>query len=375
MQRDELTQEFALSKMRAIENEAKKFLIGIDDSIQNLVLGLFTGVPYSEGDRKNIGQGHTLLMAAPGAGKTDLGRTIGSAIDSKFSFLGFNPEMKMSDFHGSEIYDQISGKFFFAEGPVYSHIVLADEVNRGHPKVQASLLQTMEERISITSRLDSILKKVVNNIVRLYPIKEGSNKLIFWLVATGNQFEQEGTYPIPEAQLDRFTLCFAINPPKRKDEIRVRLNNVFDPNDESRGPRVNKVVTLEEVWDISRFILRHVKPVSGTSADEAMMRFIENSRPRRKSRSDDREFASPELKKFVDNYVKAGLSTRANFHFEAAARTMAFRRGENFISIDDVKDVARMVMPHRILLKPLARGRNISQQDVVEEILRLTDLP
>src|SRR3989338_2483394 len=124
MQRDELTQEFALSKMRAIENEAKKFLIGIDDSIQNLVLGLFTGVPYSEGDRKNIGQGHTLLMAAPGAGKTDLGRTIGSAIDSKFSFLGFNPEMKMSDFHGSEIYDQISGKFFFAEGPVYSHIVL-----------------------------------------------------------------------------------------------------------------------------------------------------------------------------------------------------------------------------------------------------------
>jgi len=366
--------EFALEKMKKIPQEQRKLLIGIDDFLDKLALAPFIGVPYSEGNRKNIGQGHTLLMAAPGAGKTDGARSLANTIDAQFSFIGFNPEMKTSDLMGGEIYNQLSGEFFFAEGPMYGHIILADEINRGHPKSQASLLQAMEERVGISSRMNLKLKKVVNTIIPLFPVEPNSHKLISLIIGTANQFEQEGTYPIPEAQLDRFTLFLDVPPPKRADEKRVRLSNVYDLNDETKGPQIQKVITLNETWDISRFIIRYVRPINGTQADEAMMRFVENSRPKRKGEKELREFAHPKLIKFIDDYVKAGLSTRANFHFEATARTLAFRRGRNYISVDDVKEVARMVMPHRILLKPLAKGRGYSQRDVVEEILKLTDL-
>ncbi len=380
--KEEITKEFVFDKRDKIMAEYRKILIGIDETGEELIRDILTGVPYSENGRKRIGKPPTLLMAEPGAGKTDSAVTIASSIDGKFSFVPFNPEMKVSDLIGADIYDPSSGSFYFADGPVCSsHIILADEISRGHPKTQASLLQVMEERVAIASRMDTILKRIVSKVKRLVPITEDpeEHRMISWIIGTGNPFEQEGTYPIPEAQLDRFTTCRAIKRPKREDEKKVRLTSVYNPHDENTSPRVQKVTNLEEIYDMTNFIIRYVRPINklpDDRADELVQRLMENSRPRDRQDKEDRRICAPaELKKFVDNYVKAGLSVRANFHFEAAARTLAFFRDQDHISVDDIKDMARLVMPHRIMLKPLARGRNIKQHDVVEEILRLTPMP
>ena len=379
--KEEVNRDFCLEKAAAILAEYRKILIGLDSTWEGLIRDLLTGVPYSENGRKRIGKPPTLLMAAPGVGKTDSAVTIASAIDGKFSFIPFNPEMKVSDLIGADIYDPSSGSFYFAEGPICSsHIVLADEISRGHPKTQACLLQVMEERVAIASRMDAVLKRIVSQVKRLVPISDKSEekRCISWIVGTGNPFEQEGTYPIPEAQLDRFTTCRSIDLPKREDEKRIRLTSVYNPYDENASPMVQKATNLSEVWNMTGFIIKDVRPINelpDDSANELLQRLVENSRPREKNKEERRIHSPEKLQKFIDNYVKAGLSPRANFHFEAVARTLAFFRQRNYISVDDIKDVARLVMAHRIMLKPLAKGRGIKQHDVVEEILRLTPLP
>ncbi|MBI2065413.1 MAG: AAA family ATPase [Candidatus Yanofskybacteria bacterium] len=378
---EEVTRDFCFDRYAKLQKEYRTMLIGIDETGDRLIRDVLTGVPYSENGRKRIGKPPTLLMAAPGFGKTDSAVTIASAIDGRFSFIPFHPEMKVSDLLGADIYDPASGSFYFAEGPVCtSHIVLADEISRGHPKTQACLLQVMEERVAIGSRMDSVLKRIVSKITRLVRITDEPDEVrqIQWIIATGNPFEQEGTYPIPEAQLDRFTTCYGIDAPGREDEKKIRLTSVYDPNDERNSPKVQKVTTLKEIYDMTNFIIRYVRPINqlpDDSANELLQRYMENSRPKGKSDGERRVSAPSELRDFVDNYVKAGLSPRANFHFEAASRTLAFFRERNYISVDDIKDVARLVMAHRIMLKPLAKGRGVKQQDVVEEILRLTPLP
>lgn len=379
--KEEITRDFCLEKAAAILVEYEKILIGLTSTGEGLIRDLLTGVPYSESGRKRIGKPPTLLMSAPGVGKTDSAVTIASAIDGKFSFIPFNPEMKVSDLIGADIYDPSSGSFYCAEGPVCSsHIVLADEISRGHPKTQACLLQVMEERVGIVSRMDVVLKRIVSQVKRLVPISDEpeEKRYISWIIGTGNPFEQEGTYPIPEAQLDRFSTCRSIDLPKREDEKKIRLTKVYNPYNEDASPRVKQVTNLSEIWDMTDFIITSVRPMNelpNDSANELLQRLVENSRPREKNKEERRVSAPEKLRKFIDNYVKAGLSPRANFHFEAVARTLAFFRQGNYISVDDIKDVARLVMAHRIMLKPLARGRGIKQQDVVEEILRLTPVP
>lgn len=379
--KEEIDRDFCFDKRKAVLNEYGKIIIGLPDVGEALFRDLVTGVPYSESGTKRIGKPPTLFMAGPGYGKTDSAVTIASSIDAKFSFIPFNPEMKVSDLIGADIYDPASGAFYHAPGPVCSsHIILADELNRAHPKTQACLLQVMEERVAISSRMDSVLKKIVSKITKLVPITDDSEEKrhISWIVATGNQFEQEGTYPIPEAQLDRITTCRTIDILAREDEKRLRLTTVFNPYDEYASPKVQKVTNLEEIYDMTMFIIKDVRPINQNPddfANEMMQRYVENSRPKIKGKEERRKYASPQLMADVDSYVKAGLSPRANFHWEAVARSLAFFRGRSYITVDDIKDVAREVMTHRIMLKPLARGRNIKQRDIVDEILRLTLLP
>ena len=319
--REVVDRDFCFDRYRKLQKEYQTMLIGIDETGNKLIRDVLTGVPYSENGRKRIGKPPTLLMAAPGFGKTDSAVTIASAIDGRFSFIPFHPEMKVSDLLGADIYDPASGSFYFAEGPVCtSHIVLADEISRGHPKTQACLLQVMEERVAIGSRMDSVLKRIVSKITRLVSITDDPEDVrqIQWIIATGNPFEQEGTYPIPEAQLDRFTTCYGIDAPGREDEKKIRLTSVYDPFDEKRSPRVKKVTNLPEIYDITSFIIRYVRPINqlpDDSANELLQRYVENSRPKSKREEERRVSAPVELRDFVDNYVKAGLSPRANFHF------------------------------------------------------------
>src|SRR5207249_7485672 len=219
-----------------------------------------------------------------------------------------------------------------------SHVVLADEINRGHPKTQACLLQVMEERIAVASRMDSVLRKIVSKVTRLVPISDESQekRLVSWIIGTGNPVEQEVTYPIPEAQLDRFTRCYGIKRPKREDEKRIRLSNVYNINDENASPQVQKVTNLAEIYGMTNFIIKYVRPINqipDDPDDELLQRLFENSKPKIKNEKERRPHAPQELRNFIDNYVKAGLSSRANFHFEGSARTRAFFRGRNYVSV------------------------------------------
>src|SRR3989338_7033294 len=160
-----IDKDFCFDRRDKIMTEYRKILIGIDETGEMLIQDLLSGVPYSDMGRKRIGKPPTLLNAEPGVGKTDSAVTIASSIDGKFSFVPFNPEMKVSDLIGADIYDPASSSFYHAEGPVCSsHIVLADEISRGHPKTQACLLQVMEERVAIGSSMDSVLKRIVSKI-------------------------------------------------------------------------------------------------------------------------------------------------------------------------------------------------------------------
>lgn len=367
MDQDMLTLEKARSKIEAIKSECKKRLFGIDQAIENLLVGLFSAIPYSIGGKKDLGQGHVLLMAPPGFGKTDMMQAIAQTIQGKYSFFSGHPEMKISEIVGGDEYEMSSGRYFLRRGPCFAHIILYDEINRTHPKAQALWLPAMEERCIAMNIHNPETGAIENKKYRLYPVSEDENdeRMFFWVVASGNPFEQEGTYTIPEAQLDRFSICFNIDLPSEENEQKIRLESVYK---KYGGPVIQPVMDLETAYAIPRLIAESVRFEKSASA--YMGRLIHNSRP-----SPNRmRYARRSFLKEIDLYVKAGLSPRSNFAFQAVARTIAFLRGRDYVAVDDVKAAAKLVMPHRLLLQPKARGRR-KPYEVVEGILSNTEVP
>lgn len=371
----------ALQEVDAIKAEIEKFIFGARRTINNMLLGFFSLVPYDDGRKKRLGQAHALVMSPPGYGKTGSARILANTISGKYTFIAGHPEMKIPEMLGFDMYHQPTGTFFFVKGPIFANIVITDEINRIHPKAQAFNLQAMEERIVVVNSINIEQKRIDNTVHRLTPISdkpEDQDTLVYWNIATGNPFEQEGTYTIPEAQLDRFSIFFGINLPDREEEMKIRLENVY--GDDINRPEVQTVMDLPRALEIAHMATR-VRMGPGIS--QYMMRLIENSRPLGVYEDKDtgeliyseRKFATPELRQYVDIYGKAGLSPRSNFHFQAVVKTHAFMNGRDYVSADDVKYVARLVMTHRILLKREARARNIKQHHVVEKILNSTEIP
>jgi MoxR-like ATPase len=369
----------ALGEIDQIGREIEKFIFGAARTRENLVSAFFTLIPYDDGRKKRLGCAHPLIMSPPGYGKTGSARILASTIGGRYAFIAGHPEMKISEIVGLDMYDQATGKFFFAKGPIFSHIVITDEINRIHPKSQAFNLQAMEERIVSVNIINSDLRVVENKTFRLTPIVDGNeDELMYFNIATGNPFEQEGTYIIPEAQLDRFSVFFSINLPDRREEKRIRLENVY--GDDDNRPKVETVMDPSRANEIAHLIVDIVKMKDDDAMSENMMRVIENSRPHGEYEDKDtgelitskREFSTSKLREDVDSYVKAGLSPRANFHYQAVARTRAFMLGRDYVTIDDIKYVARLVMTHRILLNREARPRGIKQHHIVDDILKKT---
>ncbi len=308
--------------IKTVRTEIAKVIIGQDDIVEQLIVSLFA-------------KGHTLLIGVPGLAKTLLIRTLARALDLKFNRIQFTPDLMPGDISGTEIIeDDISTghkHFRFVKGPIFSNIVLADEINRTPPKTQAALLEAMEEH-SVTAAGQT------------YKLDEP-----FFVLATQNPIEQEGTYPLPEAQLDRFMFNIWLGYPSAQEEI-----NIVKSTTVQLTPQINKIINAEQIIDFQNLVRR--VPVSDNVIDFAV-KLVRNTRP---------ETTSLE---FVKNYISYGAGPRASQYLILGAKSRAALKGKFTPDIEDIKAVALPVLRHRIVSNFNAEADNISPEKIISMIM------
>lgn len=309
-----------------LNNETAKAIIGQKHMIERLMLGL-------------LAQGHVLLEGLPGLAKTLAIKTLSKAVGGKFSRVQFTPDLLPADIVGTMIYNPSKNDFTVKRGPIFANFILADEINRAPAKVQSALLEAMQER-QIT-------------------IGENTFKLDepFLVLATQNPIEQEGTYPLPEAQVDRFMLKVKITYPNKNDEIEIMRQNISS----TPRPKINTVVSPEE-------ILRARDVVRKVYMDEKIERYII-----------DIVFATRQPQEYnlskLNNLVNYGGSPRATINLALAAKAHAFMNRRGYVIPEDVRAIAYDVLRHRIGLTYEAEAENITQENIVTEILNTVKVP
>jgi MoxR-like ATPase len=277
-----------------------------------------------------LAEGHLIIEDFPGVGKTSLAKALARSIDCAFSRLQFTPDLLPSDVTGVNVFNQRSNEFEFRPGPVFANILLVDEINRASPKTQAALLECMQER-----------QVTVDGVSYQLPPP-------FMVMATQNPIEYEGTYPLPEAELDRFTMRIAIGYPPLADEAKMLSVQATDqPLD-----RLESVASAEELME---------------AIDDARRVFVEESINRyvvtllRQTRSDSRLYL--------------GASPRAGIALMRVAKARAIVSGRDYVEPDDVKTVAPTVLAHRLILAPEARSSGLDAEDLVRSVLERTPVP
>ncbi len=305
-------------KFNALKTEIGKVIIGQEEAVKYTLLSVFCG-------------GHSLLIGVPGLAKTLLVNTISNALGLGFKRIQFTPDLMPSDILGSEILDE-SRQFKFIKGPIFSNIILADEINRTPPKTQAALLEAMQER-SVT---------VSGNHYKL--------DLPFFVLATQNPIEQEGTYPLPEAQLDRFMFSINLEYPSFEEEVQVVKNTTSNSKQ-----TVNPLFSSQEIIEIQKLIRKI--PVADNVIEYAVG-LVGKTRPK----SD----AAPEL---VKSYLDWGAGPRASQNLILAAKSHAVINGKYSPDIEDVKAVAIPILSHRIVKNYKAEAEGITITDIIKSIL------
>jgi MoxR-like ATPase len=295
----------------------EQVIVGKRETVELTVIGLLC-------------QGHLLIEDVPGVGKTMLARSLARSIGCEFSRIQFTPDMLPSDVTGVSIFNQVTREFEFRPGPVMAQIILADEINRATPKTQAALLEAMEER-----------QVTVDGITHTLPRP-------FMVLATQNPIEYEGTFPLPEAQLDRFLLRIRLGYPSAEDEVKVLERQQFHHPIEDLVPVVSEVEVLQAQDDVRKI---YVAP--------GVKRYIVELNRR------TREF--PE--------VYLGASPRGSLTLYRACQARAALQGREFVLPDDVKALAEASLGHRVILGPGARLRDLSTSEVVQEILSGVAVP
>jgi len=280
--------EQLVAKYKALKTEIAKVIIGQDDVVNQILISIFSG-------------GHSLLVGVPGLAKTLMVNTIAQALGLDFKRIQFTPDLMPSDILGSEILDE-NRNFKFIKGPIFANIILADEINRTPPKTQAALLEAMQER-SVT---------VAGHNYKL--------SLPYFVLATQNPIEQEGTYPLPEAQLDRFMFAINLDYPSFQEEVDVVKNTTSD-----KKVTINALFTAQEIIDFQDLIRRI--PVADNVIEYAVT-LVSKSRPKADTASD-----------FVKNYVDWGAGPRASQNLILAAKTHAAINGKFSPDIEDVQAV------------------------------------
>ncbi len=305
----------------SILNQLKKRIIGQDAVIEQLLIALFS-------------QGHCLLVGVPGLAKTLLISTFAQILELPFNRIQFTPDLMPSDIIGTDIIEETeTGKrtFRFIKGPVFANIVLADEINRTPPKTQAALLQAMQE-YQVTAG------------GRTYPLERP-----FFVLATQNPIEQEGTYPLPEAQLDRFMFHITLEYPDKASEKEIVMTTTA-----AYQPEIAPVITGEEVLQIQQ-VVRKV-PIAEAVVDYA----VELNRQTR---------PAPDAPDFVQEWVQWGAGPRASQYLVLGAKARALLHGRYHVSYDDIKAVAIPVLRHRILTNFNAEADGVTSLDIIHKLL------
>ncbi len=317
-----------VNQYHTLKNEIGKVIVGQEKAVDSLLLSIFTG-------------GHCLLVGVPGLAKTLMVNTLSKALGLTFSRIQFTPDLMPSDITGSEILDE-NRKFQFVKGPVFANIVLADEINRTPPKTQAALLEAMQER-SVTVSGKS------------YPLAAP-----FFVLATQNPIEQEGTYPLPEAQLDRFMLNVRMDYPSFQEEVDIVKGTTT--ND---VPEVDVVVSADEIVRYQTAIRRI--PVADNVCQYAV-RLSSSTRPVAAVAVSGSSSASLAAK-----YLSWGAGPRASQYLVMGAKTHAAMQGKYSPDIEDVQAVAIEVLRHRIVRNYYAEAEGITTEEIVQQLLSLNE--
>ncbi|WKL47709.1 MoxR family ATPase [Flavobacterium pectinovorum] len=307
-----------VQKRNELKTEIAKIIVGQDAVVDQILLCIFSG-------------GHALLIGVPGLAKTLLINTLSQALGLDFKRIQFTPDLMPSDILGSEILDE-NRRFKFIKGPVFSNIILADEINRTPPKTQAALLEAMQER-SVT-------------------IAGENHKLDlpYFVLATQNPIEQEGTYPLPEAQLDRFMFAIKLEYPSFEEEVQVVKRTTSDVK-----TTINPLFSAQEIIDFQHLIRRI--PVADNVIEYAVS-LVSKTRPDNKLTND-----------FVKNYLDWGAGPRASQNLILAAKAHAAFNGKFSPDIEDVKAVAIGILRHRIIKNYKADAEGITEEIIIQKLL------
>ncbi len=320
---DRIQQESQFVDMLTLE--MNKVIVGQKQLVENLLIGL-------------LANGHILLEGVPGLAKTLAINTLASAVDAKFSRIQFTPDLLPSDLVGTMIYSRKNEDFQIRKGPIFANFVLADEINRSPAKVQSALLEAMQERqVTIGDQTFKLPEP-------------------FLVMATQNPIEQEGTYPLPEAQMDRFMLKVVVSYPKKEEErLIVRMNN------SGEFPKANPVVKPEDIVR-ARGIVREVY------MDEKIERYIV-----------DIVFATRTPEEYglgkLKSLISYGASPRASISLSAAAKAYAFIKRRGYVIPEDVRAVCNEVLRHRIGLTYEAEAENVTTEQIIAEIINAVEVP
>lgn len=306
-------------------------IIGQDKLIDRLLISLLTG-------------GHVLLEGPPGLAKTTAVKAIASGVHASFQRIQFTPDLMPSDLTGSEIFNPETRKFEFIEGPIFNQIVLADEINRAPPKIQSALLESMQEH-----------QVTVNGVTR--DLSE-----LFLVLATQNPLEQSGTYPLPEAQLDRFLLHVELDYPTAENELKI-LQKDRDNFKKSNNDYKTDTGTLLSPADV----IAARSLVANTFIDEHIEKYIVDIV------SLTRNMGS--INSQLGSYVEYGASPRASIALYKAASAMAFLKARDYVIPEDIHEVTADVLRHRIILNFNARAESISKNDLISEIINHIPVP
>jgi MoxR-like ATPase len=302
----------------ALKNEIAKVIVGQDKVVEELILSIFC-------------RGHVLLVGVPGLAKTLLVKTISDSLGLNFSRIQFTPDLMPSDIIGAEILDE-NRNFKFIKGPIFSNVILADEINRTPPKTQAALLEAMQERSVTAAGHHHELDKP------------------FFVLATQNPIEQEGTYPLPEAQLDRFMFNLNVEYPSFSEEVQIVKSTTSNTE-----VSVNKVLSSEEILKIQDLI-RSI-PVADNVIEYAV-KLVSKTRPENDLATD-----------FVKKYLSWGAGPRASQFLVVAAKAHAAINGKFSPDIEDVQAVALPILRHRVVRNYKAEAEGMSIEKLVDSLL------
>jgi MoxR-like ATPase len=312
--------------------ECGKVIVGQEEVLEDLLIAL-------------LAQGHALLVGVPGLAKTLMIRTLADCMNLSFNRVQFTPDLMPSDITGTEMVqeDRATGQraFRFLHGPIFANVVLADEINRTPPKTQAALLEAMQERqVTVAGNRHTLPNP-------------------FFVLATQNPIEQEGTYPLPEAQQDRFMFTIIVNYPSEDDEFRI-----IESTTSAARPLVQRVVSGDELLAMQSLVR---KVPAAAYVIRYAMKLARLTRPH----GQNGEPPDPNVPDFVKKYVTWGAGPRAGQNLILAGKARALLRGRTYVAIEDVKAVTLPVMRHRVITNYNAEADRVTPDDIVRQLLAL----